>query len=94
MKQPISVLSPPAQVSCSKEEGGERTVLTMGSGSTKEVSAETNKKGIAAGLKKTGGALKEVKEGKTTVSILNGNKSADQASLPNVDLPNPTPVLA
>ena len=66
----------------------------MGSGSTKEVSAETNKKGIAAGLKKTGGALKEVKEGKTTVSILNGNKIVDQASLPNVDLPNPTPVLA
>ena len=66
----------------------------MGSGSTKEVSAETNKKGIAAGLKKTGGALKEVKEGKTTVSILNGNKIVDQASLPNVDLPNPTPVSA
>ena len=66
----------------------------MGSGSTKEVSAETNKKGIAAGLKKTGGALKEVKEGKTTVSILNGNKTVDQASLPNVDLPNQTPVLA
>ena len=66
----------------------------MGSGSTKEVSSETNKKGIAAGLKKTGGALKEVKEGKTTVSILNkSSKTADQASLPNVDLPNPTPVL-
>ena len=94
MEQPILVLSPPAQVSCSQEEKEERRVLTMGSGSTKEVSGETNKKGIAAGLKKTGGALKEVKEGKTTVSILNGNKTADQASLPNVDLPNPTPVLA
>ena len=94
MEQPISVLSPPAQVSCSKEERGEGRVLTMGSGSTKEVSAETNKKGIAAGLKKTGGALKEVKEGKTTVSILNGSKTVDQASLPNVDLPNPTPVSA
>ena len=78
----------------------------MGSGSTKEMSMdskETNKKGIAAGLKKTGGALKEVKEGKATVSILNGSKTTEQLSPPTVEtlpnpkppaLPNPTPVLA
>ena len=77
----------------------------MGSGSTKEASTdskETKKKGIAAGLKKTGGALKEVKEGKTTVSILNGSKATEQQSPPTVEplhnppeeLPNPIPVLA
>ena len=78
----------------------------MGSGSTKEVSTdskEKNKKGIAAGLKKTGGALKEVKEGKATVSILNGSKTTEQLSPPTVEtlpspppptLPNPTAVSA
>ena len=77
----------------------------MGSGSSKEVSKdskEPNKKGIAAGLKKTGGALKEVKEGKATVSILNGSKTTEQQSPPTVELlpspppelPIPTPALA
>ena len=67
----------------------------MGSGSSKEGSKEPHKKGIAAGLKKTGGALKEVKEGKATVSILNGSKTTEQPS-PNTIvelLPSPPPEL-
>lgn len=64
----------------------------MGSGSTKEVS--TGSKGIAAGLKKTGGALKEVKEGKSTISILNGSKTTEQASPPAVEvIPSSPPTL-
>ena len=58
----------------------------MGSGASKKPQDEpsTNKKGIAAGLKKTGKSLKEVKEEKIVVPILgsSGRVTDEEALLP------------